>query len=257
MIKRYWRFPGGAYIVLLGLIGLAAIAVAQTPVPVIEPVQAYSEAESARALMLTPGKIFTFFFVMLGPLKILGPFVRSTFEMDVSSSRRLALKGVLIACVAGALAAVVGQRIIVNWGLSSAALLLSAGLIMLLIALRAILSQFQPPAPSVVNENDPAESKISPLSLAFPNIVTPYGVAALILLLAASEGSRDFNIFGIFLGVMAINFVAMWFARPILKYTSGALQVLSALFGVLQVALAIQLLIGGFRLLGVVPPLGN
>jgi len=108
-----------------------------------------------------------------------------------------------------------------------------------------------------VNENDPAESKISPLSLAFPNIVTPYGVAALILLLAASEGSRDFNIFGIFLGVMAINFVAMWFARPILKYTSGALQVLSALFGVLQVALAIQLLIGGFRLLGVVPPLGN
>ena len=252
-MKRYWSFPGVASIVLLGL---AVLVVGQTPVPGSEGL-AYSETESARALMLTPGKIFTFFFVMLGPLKILGPFVRSTFEMDIAESRRLAFKGVLIACLAGALAAVVGQRIIMNWGLSSSALLLAAGLIMLLIALRAILSQFQPPAPSVVNENDPGGSKISPLSLAFPNIVTPYGVAALILLLGASEGSRDLNIFGIFLGVMLINFVAMWFARPILKYTSGALQILSALFGVLQVALAIQLLIGGFRLLGVVPPVGN
>jgi len=255
-MKPCWKIPGGACIVLLALLGLAAMVLAQTPVPGDEPVRAYSEAESARALMLTPGKIFTFFFVMLGPLKILGPFVRSTFEMDVPSSRRLALKGVLIACVAGALAAVVGQRIIVNWGLSSAALLLAAGLIMLLIALRAILSQFQPSPPSVVPEDDPAR-RISPLSLAFPNIVTPYGVAALILLLAASEGSRDLNIFGIFLGVMVINLAAMWFARPILKYTSGALQILSALFGVLQVALAIQLLIGGFRLLGVVPSIGN
>src|SRR4030095_6465271 len=152
-MKRYW----GALIVFLGLVCLAAMVVAQTPVPGIEPVGAYSEAESARALMLTPGKIFTFFFVMLGPLKILGPFVRSTFEMDVPSSRRLAFKGVLIACLAGALAAVVGQRIIGIWGLWSAALLLAAGLIMLLIALRAILSQFQRPGPSEVSEDGPAE----------------------------------------------------------------------------------------------------
>ena len=253
MIKHVQIFPVCA---ALAFLGLAALVVAQTPVPVTEGL-APSESESARALMLTPGKIFTFFFVMLGPLKILGPFVRSTFEMDVAESRRLAFKGILIACLAGALAAVVGQRIIMNWGLSSASLLLAAGLIMLLIALRGILSHFQPPGPPTGAEDDPAGAKVSPLNLAFPNIVTPYGVAALILLLGASEGARDLNIFGIFLGVMLINFVAMWFARPILKYTSGALQILSALFGVLQVALAIQLLIGGFRMLGVVPPLGN
>ncbi|HJS52649.1 MAG TPA: MarC family protein [Pyrinomonadaceae bacterium] len=251
-MKHPKRFAWAAFVLLLGLV---AFAIAQTPVPVTEGF-AYSESESARALMLTPGKIFTFFFVMLGPLKILGPFVRSTYGMDIAEARRLAFKGVLIACLAGVLAAVAGQRIILNWGLSSASLLLAAGLVMLLIALRAILSQFQP-GPHVLNENEGEGSRVSPLSLAFPNIVTPYGVAALILLLGASEGSRDLNIFGIFLGVMAINFVAMWFARPILKYTSGALQILSALFGVLQVALAIQLLVGGFRLLGVVPPLSN
>src|SRR5688572_32053468 len=76
-MKHPKRFAWAAFVLLLGLV---AFAIAQTPVPVTEGV-AYSESESARALMLTPGKIFTFFFVMLGPLKILGPFVRSTYGM--------------------------------------------------------------------------------------------------------------------------------------------------------------------------------
>jgi len=253
-MKYAREFPAAAIFVL---VGLAMVVAAQTPTPDSQEVIAYGQTESARALMLTPAKIFTFFFVMLGPLKILGPFARGTIQMEIGSARRLAAKGVVIAIVAGALAAVVGQRIVVGWGLSLAALLLSAGLIMLLIALKAVLSQYQQPTPNVVDETDPTGIKASPLSLAFPTIVTPYGVAALILLLGASDGSRDLNIFGIFVAVMLVNLAAMWFVRPILKYTSGILQILSALFGVLQVALSIQLLLGGFRLLGLLPQFGS
>jgi multiple antibiotic resistance protein len=250
-MKHLQGFPVRVVIVLLGL---AVVVLAQTSTPLGDPSLPSGESEGARALILTPAKTFTFFFVMLGPLKILGPFARSTITMDLATSRWLALKAVAIAVLAGALGAVVGQQIILSWGLTLSALLLSGGLIMLLIALRAILSQYQSPPPAVA-EDDPTGIKASPLSLAFPTIVTPYGVAALILLLGASEGTRDFSIFGIFLVVMAINLVAMCFVRPLVKYTSGLLQILGALFGVLQVALAVQMLLGGFRLLGVLPPL--
>jgi multiple antibiotic resistance protein len=248
LVKRLPEFSVCAVIVLLGL---TLLVVAQTPTPVADPGSGYDNPESARALILTPAKMFTFFFVMLGPLKILGPYARSTINMDIGSARRLAIKAVAISILVGVLGAVVGQGIIVSWGLSLSALLISAGLIMLLIALRAILSHYQSPPPPAPEESDPTGLKASPFSLAFPTIVTPYGVAALILLLGASRGAHDLNIFGIFIAVMAINLLAMWFARPILKYTSGALQVLGALFGVLQVALAVQMMLGGFRLLGV------
>jgi hypothetical protein len=43
----------------------------------------------------------------------------------------------------------------------------------------------------------------------------------------------------------------MWFARPILKYGLGLLQVLGAVLGVLQIALAIQMFVLAGRMLGV------
>jgi multiple antibiotic resistance protein len=86
--------------------------------------------------------------------------------------------------------------------------------------------------------------------LAFPSIITPYGTAALIPMRAAAGGSRDHSILGIFLAVMVLNLVAMWFAPFILKYGAGLVQVLGAVLGVLQVALAIQMLLLAGRLLG-------
>ena len=42
-------------------------------------------------MMLGPAEIFTFLFVMLGPLKLLGPFVQRTRGLDDATVRQIAL----------------------------------------------------------------------------------------------------------------------------------------------------------------------
>lgn len=44
------------------------------------------------ARTISPGEMFTFFFLMLGPLKILGPFVQLTGQGDTQFVRRLAFR---------------------------------------------------------------------------------------------------------------------------------------------------------------------
>ena len=56
------------------------------------------------------GQMFTFFFLMLGPLKILGPFVQLTRKGDAKFARRLAIRGFVISCVSLLLAAVIGEN---------------------------------------------------------------------------------------------------------------------------------------------------
>jgi multiple antibiotic resistance protein len=97
-------------------------------------------------------------------------------------------------------------------------------------------------------------ASLSPL--AFPTIITPYGVAVLILLLAATDSSRKMAIFGVLLAVLVLDLAAMIFARKILGALGvTTLWILGAVLGVLQVALAIQLAIYGVRLIGAMPPL--
>jgi multiple antibiotic resistance protein len=216
---------------------------------------------------LGPGELFTLFFVMLGPFKLLGPFVKMTRGMDEAACRRLAARGFGIACIAGLVAASIGRIILVNWGISLPALLAAAGLVLLLVALQAILSQYEatPTPPVDTSGPPPAERPQSAnpapglaLSLAFPHIITPYGAAALILLLtAASDPARHGTLLGLFLVVMVLDLVAMWFARPILRFGANVLAIVGSVLGVLQVALAIQLLMAAGRLMGILPPLGG
>lgn len=211
--------------------------------------------EGARAMVFEHSKVFTYLFVMLGPIKLLAPFVRITNGMDTGASRRLALQGFGIACLAGVVAAFVGEKILVKWGISLPALLLAAGLVLLVIAMQSVLAQYDSSRTPGANQAPPpaAARGLAFSPLAFPSIVTPYGTAALILLVGASGEAQDLFILGMFLGIMLLNLVAMWFARPILKFGAGALQVLGAVLGVLQVALAIQMILVAARVLGVLP----
>lgn len=231
---------------------LAVEALAQTAA------QAPPAAQSALAA-IPLGKIFTYFFVMLGPIKLLGPFVKISRGMDASASRSLAIKGFVIACAAGLAAATIGQNTLASWGVSLPALLIAAGLVLLLVALQAVLAHYEErPAAAAAAPTDPVTTAPTFLALsplAFPAIISPYGIAVLILLLAAAPTSQAYAIFGIFLAVMVIDLVAMFFARQILKYATGVLQVLGAVLGVLQVALAIEMFLLAAHMLGILPKL--
>jgi multiple antibiotic resistance protein len=84
-------------------------------------------------------------------------------------------------------------------------------------------------------------------------LLTPYGIAAVIALLASSpDSARTAMIVGFVFVVMLLNLLAMLFARRILVGPMViVLQVLGAVLAVLQVALAVQIILMGLRSLGV------
>jgi small neutral amino acid transporter SnatA (MarC family) len=214
------------------------------------------QGASDSSAVLSLGQLFTFLFVMLGPFKLLGPFTHITRGLDDTQVRKIGVRAFGIAVAAVVAGASVGTVLMQNWNVSIAALTLAGGLIFLLVGLQLVLQQYEPPHPEA--EHVPAAtSRASPFALAmritFPAIVTPYGIAAVIVLVAQSDDIVSTgSILAIVIAIMVVNLLAMLYARWIMGgLIVVALQILGAVLGVLQVALAIQLILRAFTLLGV------
>jgi len=76
-------------------------------------------------------------------------------------------------------------------------------------------------------------------------VVTPYGIAAVIALLASNDDpSMITGIYVVLILAMVLNLLAMLFIREIMRGpTLFILQVAGAVLGVPQVALAVQIII--------------
>jgi multiple antibiotic resistance protein len=195
--------------------------------------------------------VFTLLFVTLGPLKVLGPFVQLTRDTDESTMRQIAVRAFVLAVIAVVVGGFAGRALIENWGISVPALLLSGGIIFALVGLTLVLEQYQPahPAPPPL----PAAPMAAAMRITFPIVVTPYGIAALIVLLANSpDATRTAGILAILLAVMVLNLLAMLYARRIMGgITVMVLQIAGAVLGVLQIALAIDMILRALRELNV------
>jgi len=203
--------------------------------------------------MISPVKILILFFVTLGPLKTLGPFAARTQGIPEERLREIALRAFLIATVAVVGGGLLGEFLVGKWGISLPAMTLTAGIIFFLVALRQLLEQSntgQAPAPQPL----PASSIAAGAQCVFPIVLTPYGIAAAITLLAGSEAAAPTaTILALLVFVMCLDLAAMWFVRRILAgFTPLVLQVVGAVLAVLQVALSIQFILGGLRSLHVI-----
>jgi hypothetical protein len=58
----------------------------------------------------SPGKVFTFLRVTIGPLKVIGPFAKMTAGWTVASKRWLAFQAITIAAIGAFAAATVMSR---------------------------------------------------------------------------------------------------------------------------------------------------
>ena len=193
--------------------------------------------------LVTLGAVFTLFFVTLGPLKILGPFAQMTDGLDDAAIRKIALRAFVLASIAALLGGFGGRALAQNWHIQVPVMLLTGGLIFFLIGLRQVLEQYEPP--HAEKASLPAAPLAAAMRVAFPVVVTPYGIAALIALLASShDGGRTGAIVALLAGVMVLNLLAMLFARKIMAgMTLIGLQILGAVLGVLQVALAVEMIL--------------
>ncbi|MBF6024457.1 MarC family protein [Lysobacter niastensis] len=203
-------------------------------------------AEAPQAYDLTAENVFLAFFIMLGPIKAIGPFFAATRELDPGKLRALAFKIFVFGVIAVLLAGLVGSAMLRKWQISTPAMMLAGGLIFLLVALQMVLAQYEKDPPA------PAAGGPQVMHLVFPVTVTPYGVAALICLMALSGSfDRSLTVLGLALGVMVLNLLAMLAVRPIMRWVGPVpLQILGAVLGILQVALALQIIVRALQKLG-------
>jgi multiple antibiotic resistance protein len=199
------------------------------------------------------GETVTFLFLMLGPMKILGPFVKMTEEAEDRFRKQLAIRATFFSCLALAAADLFGERSLHNYGVSLNVLMLTGGLVLSAVAFQTIIEQFRP---IQTEKTGPERVSLdsSVLHLVFPAIVTPYGIAAVIILTAiASDTSTKITIFLIALGVLLLDLFAMLIARPLLKWLGAPLLILNAVLAIIQLAFGVQIIVSSLAAIGVFP----
>ena len=192
--------------------------------------------------MQSASQIFFILFLMLGPFKILAPFAKITRGATPGLANKIAIRAILLASIILLLAAVMGDQMLANFGIPVPILALAAGVILFIVALLNILQQFE--TPPLSNEpTTPPVMKVAMNPLAFPTIVTPYGVAAVIGLMALAPDMNGKMLVGeIILIIMVINLVFMLVNRYIFKVMAMILPILGAILGVVQVALGLKII---------------
>ena len=198
-------------------------------------------------------KIFVLLFLMLGPIKILLPFVEMTRDTDAAFQRRLATRAILYSAAALTFAGLVGRSMLDNFDIPAPVLALTGGLVLFLVALQTVLHQFTGAAAPKANAAPGLHLAFSPL--AYPTIVTPYGIAAVIVFvtLAQDDLTVKLTVAGVVAAILILDWLAMLFANAILKWMGTALQVLAVVLGVTQIALGLNVILQGLSLIGVLP----
>jgi multiple antibiotic resistance protein len=194
-------------------------------------------------------QIFAFLFLMLGPFKIIGPFAKITQGADAALTRQIAFRAIIFSSIALLLAAFLGARMMSNLNIPLPILAISGGIILFLVALLNIIKQFSPATEHFESSVAPTlNMAINPL--AFPTIVTPYGIAAVIVFLALSPDlSGKITVGVVVLGIMILNLIIMLITRYIYKVLAIILSLLGAILGIVQVALGLNVMYNQFRIL--------
>jgi len=196
-------------------------------------------------------KMFLMLFLMLGPIKILVPFVAITSNCDPGFRLRMARRAILFSAAALAIAGLLGRTMLENFEIALPVLAMTGGIILFLVALRTILQQSASLPDKPTEPGQPPDLRLALTPLAFPTIVTPYGIAAVIVFatLAGGRKAEGLTVAAIVLLILALDWVAMMFAETILRWIGTSLQVLAVVLGVTQPALGLQVILHSLRMI--------
>lgn len=196
-------------------------------------------------------KLASLTFMMMGPIGLIPLFAGLTASADDALRRRIAFGAFGYACVALCIAVGIGAGVLAAWGASRPALVIAAGLLLALASLRNLLALPRAPGAKAVSATPAPPSPAIALSpIAFPSIVTPHGVGVLIVFVAyAPEASTKASILAVGLAIMGLDLLAMRHAHVLMRAIGTVpLTILGAVFGVLQLALGVEMIASGIGL---------
>lgn len=188
--------------------------------------------------------MFSVFFVLLGPIKIIPVFASLTHGKDRSFKSKSALLAVMFAAIMVIFIMFSADSLIGKYHIGLNSLKMSGGIVLLISALNTI---FSPSSNIEKFSGDVSPARIAIAPLATPVIVTPAGVAALMTFVVASQQHPGMyeTLWVVLAAIFVLDFLVMYFIDPVLK-VPGFLPVLKLVGSVLivvQVAGAVDLMI--------------
>ncbi len=197
--------------------------------------------------------IFFMLLATMGPIKISIVFAEKTRDLDKAIRRRIAFQAVGVATFVGLLFVIGGKYLMSFFHFSIAALSLAGGLILLIFAIRMVLTEGDAHHKEPYSEQDALDMAIYPFGV--PMMASPVGLVVLTVLSASAQITEVtlLGVTGVFLLVMVINLVVLLLEGMVVKLIDrGVLQVAERVLGILLAALAMQMLISGFQELGLI-----
>lgn len=189
--------------------------------------------------------LFIIFFVTLGPLKVIPAFIQLTQNASPGLRRQLAVRSTVVSTIVILLVVIVGQNLLRVWQIQLPSLMIAGGILLSVVSLRMVLSQYEPRQDNAAIPEDPGlHLAINPL--AFPTILPPFGIAISLTLMIVSTkvGFRPFAVIVLLLIVMGLNLICMLAARPIFEFIRPVtLRILGFTLSVMQFALGIQFIL--------------
>ena len=197
--------------------------------------------------------LFLILFVGMGPIKALLIFIDITQGVDKELQRKVVRKAVTVAAAVAILLLLAGVIFMKLLHFSTGSLTIAGGLILLILALNIVLS----PAPkheadAVVDEEELLAQAIYPLGI--PLILNPVGIVALTVLSAETTQILHLGVIGgMVLLIAAIDVAILNSAHRLDKFlTHERILVLEKVLGIMLAALAVELVVQGMALLGII-----
>lgn len=193
------------------------------------------------------------FFLTLGPIKIIPVFAQLMQGSGRPDPRRTALYATLFATVICVAIGLLARSLVAKYRLAVPTLQLTGGLILLIWSLKAIFGRIDP-ADRAHDGANAMQLALTPL--ATPTIMTPAGVAALMVFVLLAPAVPDgYQIIASALAlVMALNFLVMFYNDRIVKrhWLLVPLQLVGAVLAVAQLAFAVQVVLNALHAIGVI-----
>jgi len=192
--------------------------------------------------------IFTVFFLLLGPIKIISVFHRLMQWADPPFKKEVAVKASLIASALVGIVGLFGESLAVKYRISLDSVRIAGGLVLLISALKIMFPTAESSSP-VSSKPVALQLAISPVAM--PIIVPPAGIAAIMIFaMQAPKFQGAALVIAVALAtMMALDFLVMFFIDQIVKLPGLLLllQVFGAALIFIQLALAIEVLVSAFR----------
>lgn len=197
--------------------------------------------------------IFAMIFIGMGPLKVMVPFTKAITGLDADMQRQVARKMVFTATRTAIILLFIGAFLMRALHISTGALAVAGGIILLLLSLDQVMGSKSAAAEGEAGAGrDPLLQAIYPLGV--PLLLNPIGIVTLVVL---SGEATTIPVYALVIGlVLLMTLINLLFFTNIQRITNridpAQSLVTEKVFGIFLAALAVQIMLTGLEMVGII-----